>query len=393
MNNDRPWTLLVFAHYPEAQAFITHGQFKKFHIPQFEKITVYFKETNQGDHYLLLVTGEGENDAHEKVFFTVNYFLFTHGLRFERAINFGVCASFQSAIGSIVIPKMSMKIQADFSPQFKTYLLENFVTEKFGDYTSAVIMSTEERIVRTECNGEKILHAHRTLKVFGDLIDREVYGMSRACNFFKIPLMAIKCVSDHGMEADREIIKSQSLNFSETLWNFFQNYFLESDHEFQVSKTIPHLKDFTPKVFSHPSFYFTQTEKHQMKKYLKTLIANVPNDFEKAIHAPEEIMLQDFFKTLDPEKQYPPKKLANLYLRYVHQRIHPMDAKLQETLKNIFSPLNLPHITIHWDQSLEQSNITVSADIFSQKDFELLKNSLNNFSYQRFHNLIEKGEF
>lgn len=247
MNNKN---LLSFAHYGEAQFFLSQLSFKKS-----SEIDGLF----EGETCDLLITGEGMTS----VLYLMTRVLSLKGQGYyQRCLNFGVVGSLSSKLKiQDVFQVRSVYQLIDQSLQFTSFTCQPILNLKFFDLVTA-----QTRVLDPQTK--------REISGFGDAIDRELWAVAFVCHQMRLPWQSIKVVSDevHDATSCSAVLEQKDI-FAELLWSAYQRL-IAPQFKVLASQSSSARSDLRGKLESfldHPQFYWTESLKNEFNSRVSTI--------------------------------------------------------------------------------------------------------------------------
>jgi hypothetical protein len=314
-------TLLIFAHYGEAQAFIDSP------IPGTD----------------VLICGEGLSHA----LYKTSESLIHEGEKYASVVNLGIAGSFspQHKVGDI------------FS--IKTVYAENeFKSFKLDDENAKVdLISAQKRIKRNE--------DQKSLSHYANLVDRELWAIAFACSKKKYKLYSYKLVSDRADETVVcENIAENAKTYSKQLYDYFLMNFPQMEKiERSLAKGLPQEWE------NH--FHFSHTQRKKLESLTERLSLLGMTD----LYSDE---LLESCKLSSPL----PKDRTNFLLKKLAHLLNPSMAKVEAKLDELVSPLVDIGAKVHFSPEFEEEYFTISMKIETEKNLEKLKKSLDEINYR-----------
>ena len=323
--------LLVLAHRGEAQAFLSELGFE----PRDNEIQLY-----ESENLDLLITGEGYIEAMKKTLLALK------DKPYERVINLGIAGSLSLKLqtGNIAHIRTSYRY-FDHTPIFKSFTSYNPEAE-FDCIT------TNKRIVDSD--------DAKALKVHGDLVDRELWGIAEACHFFNTPFEALKLISDQAGDTDCQLVASQATDYS---YELYEHFFALKKIEIRSSdldeKTVRFIKSLAP----------TFSQKVQLESLFKKC----------------EIkgMIPDNIFDLSGYKDWPRKKRNQDIIKKLGELVDP----IQSQLNNYCQQISTTHLKAIANPEFVQ--VDLRARVQSQKELDELIKELKNFDIKTLEQMYE----
>ena len=336
--------LLVFAHPPEAAAFVNHYKLHphdQFFLPESVRLLV-------SEELMILITGEGPNLANR----TLSTVLGAYSKKISRIINFGVAASLsnQLPIGTI------QKIKTSYSSQENTMEYHSFFLDK---NESSDCCTVNQRIL----GPEKLKH----LKCFASIIDRELWGLAFAAQPFSLKVDSYKIISDLPLEDGQQnicsVVKEDAHFYSEKL--------LAKYIEIPAS---PKITSPSANIKIPYGCYATAS----MKRSFHTLLKSAPSDWEEQIQAQNII-----------ENAQTKKTAMSQIIKALSVLNCPELAKMEQKLERILLPLKRLGLRASIDSSFEVEEIKITTQIRNQDDINRLKKGLDSLDGKSIENLFQ----
>ncbi|EQC51742.1 PF11140 domain protein [Bacteriovorax sp. DB6_IX] len=331
--------LLVFAHRGEAQTFLKELSLKSH--PKMNDLYI-------SEEIAILLCSEGLLSSVSKLSFALGKLENCHDV-----INFGICGALESSIelGSI---HRARTIYAE--NEFKSY--------SQNEHDSIDLITAKSRAL-TSAQAEK-------LNVVAQLVDREAWGLAHVCKEYGVDFQAIKLVSDHITDAEIcQLIKDQAEVYSDKLYDYYQRE-LNQNKEAQ--------SEVAAKIFSHPEFYFTVSQKRQFNNLLSALS-------QKEGLNEEDLELDQFIQ-LD----LLPKQRAKLLCDWMTKRLYPFKSMVQEKLEELTSEMKTYGAEFKFDKNLEKSSYQFQVLIESEQAQNHMGDLLKKFPWDKFEKIM-KGDF
>ena len=345
--------LLTFAHRPEAKAFLNYFNTLKAHPSQ---KNLY---TNEKLKISILITGEG---------FLSSALTLTRALTLMpdilEVINMGVAGALTSVfeVGDIVQAKTAYlgKNAGTKSMEFKSFPLSCLKS----DIACYDIVTTEQRLLSAN---EKKYYSH-----FGEIVDREAWGLAQAAQMQHTSFSSIKIISDT-LENEEfcQLVKESADKFSSDLLNFFMENINNEIAPIQIKQE----SDLEKFLYSHPKLFLTVAQK------------NIITKFSKKIKLSETI-IEDLDQIIEQNIKRKPKDISKTVLDYLTQSYSPTIHHLTvQAKKEIFS-LNTPHIKFCADPIFESSKIEFSGVIKNENDLIEAIAQLKKLSIHKWKSII-----
>ena len=200
----------------------------------------------QHDSYYLIITGEGIQKTTEKL----GLFLGLFGENVERIINFGV-------VGALIKNCKKGEIV-----QVRTVYRFWEKKMQFNSFEASYLSSEIRKLDLITCQ-RRVLNDEnfKYLACFGELVDREAWGIFSIAKRCKIDVFSLKVISDFPKQEQKnicELVKSQAQYFSKKLYLCYGNLNLKKEKMEILSN------DFK-------EFYMTEAQKNLFEKLKKSL--------------------------------------------------------------------------------------------------------------------------
>jgi len=320
--------LICIAHRGEAQAFI-------------KNLTVVDKNFYIGDDYHLLITGEGILNVLTKL----PYYIAKYEIDF--IINFGIAGSLSDKLHLDEI----VEIRTNYGIDNESILYQSYTSEiNEGKFD---IISTNSRVLNDEYA--------KKCRAFAHIVDREAWAIAKIANEYKLQYSIYKMISDlAGSETNCFDLKNKAQYFSESLYDFYLKQNQLDDNQIDLMEEIP--------LPFHASF--TQ------RKKIESLI-------EKLKHKKIESI-----ETILKDQKLSVKQKPQFIISYLENLINPINTKIHEQLKMTFLPLEKSGAIVQYDSKLDKKHFSLKMDINSQTNLDKLKQSLSEFSFESFENIM-----
>lgn len=326
--------LIVLAHYGEAQSIIDHFSLSK-----------KSEELYQNSELSLLLTGEGPFEATSRV-----SSLLGSG-NYSEVINLGIVGSLsdKARIGDIFEIR-TIYLVIDAKLQYKSF---NFAGE-------IDLITSFERILHPE--------KAQALKGFGDLVDREAWGVALSCKEHRVPLRCFKLVSDvAGTIGACESVKESAQSFSLKLLAKLEEVLGEKKEERNSGINLDE------------HFYFTFSLKHKFQNLLDMISLRDELTHEQIL---EKVDL-DSLKELNITS----KARAKILVDKLEVLLDPFKGKLQEALVNWKKKYQ--GIEIFTDPQWESEEIKFTFTIKNSEEMKQKILVLNSVELTPFQNILE----
>lgn len=351
--------LLHFAHRPEAKAFLENSDFA---LINEAKLDLFY---SQNLNCALLISGEGHLKALETCLQSISFFNYHWKKPITEIWNLGICGALNQKLqkNEIVQPHFSLFINALQSPVFQTY-------ETHNEANALTCLTSENRIQSNDIAEQ--------LKVYGDIVDRELWGVLRAASLSHLPVHSVKIVSDNARAVQCELIRDEAYAFSSLLKNWYdQNIQLENS-----AHNILAIENFLQKanIYQHPLLHFSQAQKHQIKKLYHGL--KIQDEKQEADFLTSPKILEIL------QQEWTPKKKATEIISLMQAMLNPFMASWHHDLQKLTKPLRQENIQFHIDPKLESTQTTFSFECKDQSDLKNKVKALTDFSYHDFEQLM-----
>ena len=336
--------LLCFAHRAEAEAFFVEKDF----CPD-NRLKNFYKSSS-GEEFLL-ITGEGPYSALSKISSVLSF-----EKTISKIINLGTAGALGNQYEKLDVFSIRTAYLAESSealPQFKSFPLQ--VLEGLPKI---------DCITSTQRIKDPRLKHH--LSSFADVVDRELWSIGFAAKESKIPLFAIKIISDATEDLNFcQDVKNSSFKLSSLL---FQAYMKLFTNEKQNTKD-----ELFERVVTLSDFYFSTSQKRSLKKYL-TETEITWTELERLI---KKIHIEENNKANA-------KKLLETLSEFSSPEFH----KLRNKVKGFMEKLEKSGIRVSHDQTFESPSLKLTTDIKSLQDLNSKVQALQNFSYRDWEDFI-----
>lgn len=288
MNKER--RLLVFAHSLEASAFIKRLKF----IPVNGRISHLYQNAERD---YLLVSGEGIQRVTQKLAWVLG----RYREEIAAVYNFGIAG----ALTPQLVKHQCYAVQTAYAEAAPSQMeFKSFSPQKWPRLERRDAVSARSRVM-----GEDVQSRVSYLSCFGDLVDRELWGIGSVCSMMKIPFYAVKLIVDfpgHQKDPDCQTIREQGEAWSGILFEEFQKGIVLSQSEENASEA----------SFELPSeFYATYSQKIKIKNLLRSLKLQTGVSLFEIWKQVDLVSFQQM-KTL-------PKKRTQLLIQKMEQLVYP----------------------------------------------------------------------
>lgn len=345
--------LLTFAHRPEAKAFL--GHFKRLKSHPRQKNLYISPEENLG----ILIAGEGFLQAAMSL---------TQALaicdEINYVLNMGVAGALINSlnVGEIVEGKT---IYLGKDAEAKKMEFKSFPLKPYCKNLNSFDIVTSER--RALSQKDKSYFSH-----FGELVDREAWGLAQAASMQNITMSSVKIVSDElNDEEFCQIVKESAQKFSEDLLAFF----LENTSSNQYQKKVNEKSELEHYLSSHPQLFLTTAQKNLLKKYSKKIKLS-------------EQMINDIEQIISDINSKRPKDLSKAIFEYIEEKYSPVTFRLSRFGKREILKLSNQNIKFSLDPLFETSAIYFSGKISSEKELDLISSTLNKLPVEKWESVV-----
>ena len=357
--------LLTFAHRPEARAFLHF--FKELKSTS-KQSNLYLSNDNQLG---LLITGEGYFPAAIELTHTIS-----NHKDIRHIINLGVAGALtpDQEVGDIYMGRTSYLAKSGElkKMEFKSFELKRIVPE----IIVSDIITSPDRVLNPE---EKSFYAN-----FGELIDRELWGLSNVAHKFNIPISSVKIISD-GISQENfcEIVKLKADKFSNDLLHFFNQYILPNINN-SIERHISNSANFNNQdlgkfLYSIPNLFFSTAQKNLVKKYEKKITLT-------------GTLIEKINTIIDTNSQLRPKDLTKIILELLEMNFAPETFALAIAAKNEVLAHNTSSIKFFVDPIFETSEIKFSGSISNEEDKLLAIEKLQKLPIIKWDSIISGEE-
>lgn len=323
----------IFAHGAESHAF------REFFHP-LESLESTMPGLYKNEEVFILITKEGLSNSMCKLSYLLGKFP-----QIKEVINAGVCGALNSKleIGSVV----------DISSVYQ-YNGEDFEFKSFHSEQTPLAyscMSAPHRIVTSkEAN---------MLSAYGDVVDRELWGIAYACKQAKIPWSSFKLISDNARENVCDIVLEKATDYS----NLLLKHYLKRNPSLGLKRK---------QIIELPEgFYFSFSQKKIWEKYSQ--IGSV-----KKIYPSQEELHR-----LREEISFPKERTSKL-LSLWERKLFPQQYKIKKKTEQSLSILKRNGVHSHYDPQLENQYLDLKLHIKNQNDLKKALYALEHFDYKQF---------
>lgn len=336
--------LLVFAHRAEAQTFLKQANYRSIESKNFP---IY-----RNDDSYLIICGEGIFNALECTSATLSKFE-----DINLVLNFGVAGALDD------------KSELDSIVEVRTcYAIINDVLE-FKSFTS-----TSKTKIDCITSSSRALDNTEAVKLtpFANIVDRELWAISKAAGNYSVDFKAFKLISDLPYQQDSsqsicEIVKEKAEYYSDKLYKEYLNILDHPSIE----------KKFSIEVYKE--LYFTIS---QYRSY-STLMTQLLTKYES-----EEAILKLISIDKIISLEVLPKQRTSILLEKLREILTPFNSKLQTQLNSVLSPLHEARVKTTLSKNLESDQFKISATIQNEVELKKIVRALSNLDYQAYKSLM-----
>ena len=328
--------LLVFAHRGEAGSFLRKDA-------PWERCE---GKLYQNKRVFLLICGEGVMDA--AVHTTA--VLSKYGEHISSVVNLGIAGSLcgEIEVDSIVHPR-SVYFHDGHEMQFSSF--------QGGGVRPFDLITTSSRVLDAD--------SRDYFSRFGNLVDREAWGICYASKKFHKQCKIFKLITDQS--GDPEIcqrLREKSVFYSDRLHHFFSTIDFERFSLCREKETKPPLLP--------EGFYFALSQ----KRLFFNLVSAHPEGIDKMI---------ENIRVTYPKKS--PKEKTKILLRLLQDKLNPTMAKMRKRLRELSKDFQNDQFKVVFDD--DSSNLWINAHIRDIHDFESLKKRLHTLSYRNIRKVLD----
>jgi nucleoside phosphorylase len=344
--------LLSFAHRNEAQCFFEHFQFSS--SQDFTGLWI-----DESEDLAILITGEGQFESLQ-----ILSSLLATDRPISKVINLGVAGALNSKLTNQEVYQVrTAYLSLENNPQFKSFPIQQFEHFKTCD-----CLTSSKRILKQETRSN--------LSPIADIVDRELWSLGFACSKAKVPLYAIKVISDSDNNDTKNIceeVKELAQEFSAILLQSFLAYYTQkSIKETDCIETDHPLYQ----LLNDKNLYFTVS----MKRKFKTLIS-------KIIAKNEDITKGQLIGHCSED--YSKKENALIVIANLTAILNPLRTEVETQLKELTKPLVKTGWTIKYDSNIEDKWISVSSKIQSPSQLHNLTKTLSSFPIEEWQDIFD----
>lgn len=342
--------LLVFAHRGEAQSFLKYFDFTP--VPNEQD---FYSNTDLS----LLITGEGPTQSIYSLSSALSL-----KKEIKQVINLGIAGALSEKIQINEIIEIDL---CYLENEFKSFKLEHIPLPEI----TVVDCITANTRVTTKVKANSLLP-------MAPVVDRELWAQAFVCKQKHIPLSSFKLISDQITQAEScQTIRDEATDFSDKLLQFYlknlNNFESDTHHEFQTNF----------EIFNDKTFYFTISHKREFSKTMSLLRSRLKvND--------AEIFKKVQFDIIKELEILPKMRTKNL-IEKLEELLYPVKYSIKQKLKDISAPFDKNGFQLKFDENLEDNYFQLQAKISGPEDFEKLKKSMSQFSFEEL-GLLQSGE-
>ena len=343
--------LLSFAHRGEASIFKKQIQGLK----SFNGLgNIYVSEQEE---LILSITGEGVLNALSQTSFILGKFP-----KIEKVINLGTAGDLSGNLekGEIVEVRTSYA-STKGEMEFKSFSSENkfLKSSKYLD-----LISSSERAL---CIEEK-----KHLSRFGEIVDREFWGIAMAAQKVGTPFHSIKVISDTLIEQNFcEDVQAEALLYSSKLFDFYQKN-ITQDEEPEHTSIVDYLE-------SLPQFRFSTAQRNLLKSKLNL--------------KPVELhVVQKIVKENTNHKSNNIKVDTLNFLNSLTNYIDPVQAHLSAKKNKIFGQIKKQGLKINTDSSFESDLISFNFSASTSSESKEFLKVIEKFPWSDWKEFIEGSD-
>ncbi len=339
--------LLVFAHRGEAQIFLKELSATA--------VDFSFEGLFQYPHGYILITGEGIYQALEKTCSVLGRFD-----TIDQVWNLGVAGALRPTI----------EIGRVYPLRTLYALTTHSIEIEFQSFTSQF----EQAKLDCVSSPFRVLDARGAdcADHFAPLVDREAWGIARACQLFKVDFYPAKLASDRPNQESGEIcqmVKESAELWSDQLYRWFTAQ--EKGSKTKATAPLPQWE----------GLYFTVATERQLRNAMDSLMRKGFTLKEiEALTRLEEIQ----------QSRLPPKNRAKRLLNSLQDLLNPVQKRIRKELEECASPLKKAGFQVSFDSALEREQLSLHALIQSPSHLNQLKIGLEQFSFHQFTSLMRQ---
>jgi hypothetical protein len=331
--------LLTFAHGGEASRFLKTRDVKTLDFP--------VPGLYRADNAFLLITGEGLQNATEKVSAVCGAF----HKEIKSVVNLGIAGALDDSVSvGEIYPVRVCYCERDGSMVFKSFPSASFEEARARDCVSVSYRALDP-------------DSGARLENFAPLVDREAWAIASVCSLFNLPFRSYKLVSDRLGEQTTDLFesaRSQARQYSERLYDYFKS-----------QKESPEKRGDISTVILGEDFYFTTSQKKRYRALIESLSIKFGN--EEAVW--KRIDLQKITTTNSS-----PKARTGDLLRALSDLLNPINSAIQHRLSDLTKPLTDAGWSVQFAEDYQNDSINLSARVPSAESLRRLKAALETVS-------------
>lgn len=365
--------LYVFAHRAEAKEFLedfrplpNESKFFDLHsLPT--KIREQLWQHRDEEQTFVLIIGEGVYDT----LATLSYVLGSAQCSFDLVINAGVAGALHSSyqIGDVVVASCALHCQSDRKWQFTSF--QSTKSLPFPEKRAAVV-SYSERAIDTKVK--------QFLATQGDVVDRELWGIAKACHLANVPWISIKVISDEFSTTEStpgELCEHVRLEWRQWSERIAAALAMWPEPSETTTSDQSGLMENILKSYHPNQLFFTHSMRSQFKQSLQGI------DFETKAKV---FFTKSIPKILLEHKKETPKQRAKLLLQSWQRHLHPEWWSLKDKKESLlkFFEKQLPsRLTIQYDQTLETQDLQLTINLKEGDDISQILSQLNQINFEK----------
>lgn len=324
--------LLVFAHRGEARRFLGPG---------IRGYPDWGGRLYGGKEYFLLISGEGSLDGA----LHTTAVLAKYGEGISLVINLGVAG----ALGEDIPLEQVVSPRSLYAHDGKEMQFTSFQ----NDRTSSLdLITTAARIL--DDSSREYLHQ------FGDIVDREAWGIAYACHKMHKDCRIFKLPVDRA-QGGRDICqrtKKDSTRYSSVLFDFFSSLNTERPQTLATKSLLPE------------GFYFSLAQERRFRRLSLTTSPDTVIGEVRRAHG---------------EKT--PKERTKILLQKLEDKANPLLTRLRGRLRELSKDFQNDQFRIAYDNT--SPHLWIRAHIRNEGDMESLKRRLGDLPYPAIRALLE----
>ena len=333
--------LLVFAHRGEAQVFLEKAAVKR----KMDRFEMWELDEEKGCDYLL-ISGEGRINALCRVASALGWL--SRKRELTRVVNLGIAGALDDLAGDAIYPIRTSYAHTGAKPVFQSF-------------TSAEKNATLDAV----SSDERVLDDKMAVKLsyFGQIVDRELWGIARAASEFRLPFLSYKIISDRaGSKTNCFELKNRARKWSEKLWFFYQG-------QRRCQKTTFEEKGSLVDRLRKEGFHFTKHQKDLFEKLLER--------FHNRKGHPQNELAQSI-ENLKASSLSPKDRTRKLIL-LSEKKAAPVFVEVAETMNKITEPLRKAGWQAKIPVKKDPPSLSVQAHITCDDQKAKLAAALKNF--------------